>query len=176
MPGGEDSDGLPDAQEDDGELEDAPGNAGGDPSEADKKDSEDVGVDPENRDYWTFNGDVLVRHHVSPRLTLFDISKHSTEDLPIPLKYIDVMRRTSTDSEAAGETLIEDFWQNCETSLTMPWKGKTIFTILRPKAKRGYIWVEGEERRKKKTTRPGNIMPETWEGMGTKVKNDAIEE
>jgi len=66
VPGGEDSDGLPDAQEDDGELEDAPGNAGGDPSEADKKDSEDVGVDPENRDYWTFNGDVLVRHHVSP--------------------------------------------------------------------------------------------------------------
>ena len=86
------------------------------------------------------------------------------------------MRRTSTDSEAAGETLIEDFWQNGETSLTMPWKGKTIFTILRPKARRGYVWTEGQERRKKTTTRPGNIMPETWEGMGTKAKNDAIEE
>ena len=67
MPGGEDSDGPPDAPEDDSELEDAPGNAGGDPSLADKEDSEDIGVDPDNRDYWTFNCDVLVRHHVSPR-------------------------------------------------------------------------------------------------------------
>lgn len=50
--------------------------------------------DPELKDYWTLTGDVLIIHHLKPRLKLFEPKEGS---LPIPLKYLDIVRRTRTD-------------------------------------------------------------------------------
>ena len=52
------------------------------------------------------NNDVIIRHHVLPRTRLYvPLEKHC----PIPLKFIDVMRKTHTDLEGEDEHKIEDF-------------------------------------------------------------------
>eukprot|EP00973_Karenia_brevis_P049263 6833472-Karenia_brevis.AAC.1 len=42
--------------------------------------------EPGDSDFWTLNSDVLIRHHMKPRSTLF---VPSAEDCPIPWKYVD---------------------------------------------------------------------------------------
>ena len=46
------------------------------------------------KDFWTCSSDVLTRHHREPRTTLF---APKAEPCPLPLEYLDVLRRTETN-------------------------------------------------------------------------------
>ena len=59
------------------------------------------------RDFWSIQGDFIHRHHIESRVQLH-VPKEET--LPIPLKYVDVMRSTHTDLDAAQEKRTDDYW------------------------------------------------------------------
>jgi hypothetical protein len=123
-------------------------------------------------DFWSFPGDTVIRHHVNPRTTLF---VPSDEDCPIPVKYIDVMRRTYTDLDTMAENTIDDLWtEDGARALSNPWKGKTVFHILRPPAPPGYRWVESRLTKLQQTTRPDSIWPEVWQSLSKKQKQVEI--
>ena len=65
------------------------------------------GDDQELKDYWSLTRDMLVIHHLKPRLKLFE---PTAENIPIPLKYLDILRVTRTDLDTLGEDHIEDIW------------------------------------------------------------------
>ena len=122
--------------------------------------------------FWSFPGDTVIRHHVNPRTTLF---VPTDEDCPIPVKYIDVMRRTYTDLDTMAENTIDDLWtEDGAKALSNPWKGKTVFYILRPPAPPGYRWVEGRLTKVQQTTRPDSIWPEVWQSLSKKQKQVEI--
>ena len=88
-------------------------------------------------------------------------------DCPIPLKYLDVHRVTTTDLESQTERDIEDCWMetNAERDLSAPWLGRTSFLLLRPPPKKGHEYVKGRLTRKQKTSRPGNVYTEVWSSL-----------
>ena len=91
----------------------------------------------------------------------------------MPLKYIDVGRRTYTDVETPiEESEISDCWTTPDASreVSSDWTGRTCFNILRPKPPQGYYWVEGRLTKRQKTTRPDNVWPEVWKALGRKEK------
>ena len=49
--------------------------------------------DSDSADFWAFNGTMLVRHHITPRDTLF---VPTDDNCPMPLEFIDVHRHTLT--------------------------------------------------------------------------------
>ena len=59
------------------------------------------------KDFWSFPGDTIHIHHVVPRTTLF---VPTDENCPIPVKLLDVMRRTYTDIEDKAEHDVEHLW------------------------------------------------------------------
>ena len=54
-------------------------------------------------DVWTITGEFIHRHHVEPRVKLYE------ESFPIPLKYIDVTRTTYTSLDVMLEKTV--WWQ-----------------------------------------------------------------
>ena len=62
--------------------------------------------EPVEQDFWSFNGEALIRHHRIPRSTLF---VPSDPESPLPTKYLDVLRTTFTDLETEVEKRMEDF-------------------------------------------------------------------
>ena len=92
------------------------------------------------KDFWSVSDDCLIIHHVKERETLYVPDEASC---PIPLKYLDVMRRTHTGLESAEESKIEDYWWDAGAKrLSAPWIGKTVFYYLKPPAPSCYEWVE----------------------------------
>ena len=78
-----------------------------------------------------------------------------SENCPIPVKYLDVLRRTYTDIESKDENDIEDLWtDDGAKALSESWRGKTVFTLLKPRAPPGYNWMTG------RLNDPENIQ--TW--------------
>ena len=47
-------------------------------------------------DIWALNSDVIIRHHRVPRTKLFSLHEEGIS-VPIPVRYVDVMRRTEMD-------------------------------------------------------------------------------
>ena len=113
-------------------------------------------------------GDMLIRHHRQQRLSLF---VPDDQNLPIPLKYIDVTRQTETSLESPSEKFITDYWNvtrdnpaggdpmRANRRLSEPWTGRTIFYLLRQPLPEGWEWVQGRPTRKQKTNRPPTIWP-----------------
>lgn len=59
-------------------------------------------------------------------------------ELPIPIKYIDIVRETGTDLPVMLEAKINDLWYGCgHKQLSDFWAGKTTFWLLNPKEKKG---------------------------------------
>ena len=56
---------------------------------------------PPSRDYWSLSNWCLTRHHVDQRTKLFVFGE--TTKPPVPIEFIDVGRRTFTDSEYPRE-------------------------------------------------------------------------
>ena len=94
--------------------------------------------------------------------------------MPIPLKYIDVMRVTYTNLEDKAEHRISDIWcrADADTELSLPWIGTTQFcVILRPRPPDGYKWISGRLTRVQTTSRPDNIWPDIWQSMSKQFGN-----
>ena len=81
-------------------------------------------------DTWHIVGESLVRKHNTPRKTLY---VPTPEEMPIPLKYIDVFRFTNTDLPSKSEATVHDFWTSGPIELSDDWIGTTKFHLLRPK-------------------------------------------
>ena len=89
-------------------------------------------------DFWSIAGNYFYRHHVEPRVKLYVPKK---EIFPIPLRYIDVIRRTHTTFDVLQESQTDDYWNfHCDRNLSDPWTGVTQFTRLNEKAPGGYMW------------------------------------
>ena len=90
-------------------------------------------------DFWSVTETQLIRHHSNLRTTLYVPSED--DNCPIPLKFLDVARRTYADFEAGGpgektETEIQDCWRDDgDKELKAPWYGKTIFLLRLPPMK-----------------------------------------
>ena len=137
-------------------------------------DDDDPFEETEELDEWSFSGDTLIRIHRSPRKSLF---KPDRADMPVPQRFLDIMRTTETDLSDHSESKVRDYWTGTERKeLSEPWKGRTIFFIRRPKPPSGYTWVNGRLVKMQTTTRPGDILPELWFNMSQKEKKAAIEE
>lgn len=125
-------------------------------------------------DTWSITDDLLIRHHNTPRTKLF---MPDEIECPLPLKYLDILRRTETDSDYQVERTIRDFWIEAgPRELSTAWVGRTCFTMLRPKPPSGYKWVEGRLTKMQQTNRPDSVWPEMWQHMSKKQKKCEIEE
>ena len=93
------------------------------------------------QDFWTIRHDVLIRTHRAPRVKMFSLSE---DTCPVPLRYVDVMRRTETDLEDLAERQIDDYWIGTDTpktrDLSNSWVGKTTFFLLRPNPGPKHMW------------------------------------
>ena len=67
---------------------------------------------PSAQDYWTLQGDMLTCHHRRQRAKLF--VPHD-QNMPIPIRYVDVIRHTETSLESPSE---KNVMETCVT--TMP--------------------------------------------------------
>jgi len=144
-----------------------------DPTQSDEERQREPPAPTHPPDTWQINNDVLIRIHSTPRTKLFQPDE---VDCPIPTKYLDVMRRTETDTEHLAERHIRDYWfDDGPRDLSEPWTGRTIFNLLRPEPPHGYIWIDGRLTKKQATTRPDSVWPETWRTLSAKNRRLEIE-
>lgn len=130
-------------------------------------------LDQVSADTWEIPGDIIIREHHTPRTKLF---VPEDADFPTPGKYIDILRTTETNIEEKAEAEIKDFWTEVgPRKLSVPWTGRTLFQILRPKPPDGKKWVAGRLTKIQATTRPDSIWPEIWQRMSAKQKKEEIE-
>ena len=86
------------------------------------------------------------------------------ESFPIPLRYIDATRATSTTLDVMLERRIDDYLiternRDLSDSLT----GFTRFTIMDEKTPDGYTWSWERLTKKQTTSRPDYLWPENME-------------
>ena len=55
-------------------------------------------------DFWSITGEFIYRHHVEPRVKLYVLKE---ESFPIPMKYIDVTRKTHTPLDMLLEKILK---------------------------------------------------------------------
>ena len=111
-------------------------------------------------DFWSMSGNFIYRHHVEPRVKL---NSPRDESFPIPLRYIDVTRATSTTLDVKQGRRIEDYWDiEGSRDLSDSWTGFTRFTLLEEKPPEGYMWSGRTLTRKQLTPRPDRFWPELW--------------
>ena len=78
---------------------------------------------------------------MTPRTEMFFPTE---ENLPFPLKYLDVQRHHHTNLSSQSEALIADYWPvAAPRELSAPWTGKVVFYLLRPDPGPHHEWVEG---------------------------------
>ena len=130
-------------------------------------------VPSETKDFWRCTNEVITIHHRTPRTKMF---VPTDDNMPIKLKYVDILRRTTTSIKDFKFKEIRDFWTTpgSDIELEEPWTGYTTFELLRPAAKKNHHWVYGRETQTQKTTRPGDVHPEEWPNMSAKNKQAAI--
>lgn len=143
--------------------EGAPSVEGGELSDADTVASEETKYLPE---FWWITRDVLIRFHNKPRRTLCTPNEDPDDPSPIPLRFIDIMRRTTTSCASKAEAIIEDFrvgYADEHRELSDEWVGQTMFYLRRPAAKKGYEWQSCRETKvQAASTRPNNVWVEVW--------------
>ena len=121
-------------------------------------------------DFRSMSGNFIYRHHVEPRVKLYVPREAS---FPIPLKYIDVTRATSTSLDVMLEKVIDDYCNVDEgRKLSDTWTGFTKFTILDEKSPDGFSWSGRRLTRKQTTSRPDSLWPEIWKKMCRKRRSD----
>ncbi len=119
----------------------------------------------EQTDFWSMpNNDMIIRTHVTPRTSLF---VPTSENCPVPIEWLDIIRETHTDLDHPKLQQIEDYWTVDKRSgkardLEEEWIGKAKFFLLHPQPKAGYEYQSGRLTKIKQTTRPPTVWPETW--------------
>ena len=92
------------------------------------------------------------------------------ESFQIPLKYIDVVRSTHGDLDAAQEKRIDDYWNVDENrSLSDSW---TDFTLLNEISPKGYMWSGRRMTNIQTTSRPDHIRSDAWTRMEKQRKEE----
>ena len=92
-------------------------------------------------DTWSIEGDFIDRHHVEPRVRLF-VPKE--ESFPVPLKYVDVTRKTHATLDVMQQKCINDHWNDDgDRTLSHSWAGFKKFTSLNEKPPPGFLWSAG---------------------------------
>ena len=106
------------------EREDLQGESDGSPPQ------DSLPCDGEARNgFWSISGNYSYRHHVDPRVKLYVPRE---EAFPIPLRFFDVVRTTSTTLDVMLERRIDDNWSiEGDQDLSDAWTGFTRFTILK---------------------------------------------
>ena len=119
-------------------------------------------------DFWTISGEFIYRHHVEPRVKLF---MPREETFPIPMKHIDVARRTHTSIDVLLEKQIEEYWNvDGDRELSDAWTGLTRFVLLKERPPEGYTWSGCRLTRKQTTSRPDDVWPYMWKFMSDAAK------
>ena len=120
--------------------EDCSGELQGEPGESQPTEWTD---DAEARaDLWSTQGDFIYRHRNEPRVYLY-VSKE--EAFPIPLKYIDVARSTSTDLDVMQGKRVDDYWNvDSNRRQSGSWRGFTKLTLMKEILTKGNMWSWGE--------------------------------
>ena len=107
--------------------------------------------------FWSMSGNCICRNHVEPRVKLY-VSREAS--FPIPLKYIDVTRATSTTLDVMLEKNINDYWNvDGDRELSDTWTGFTRFTTLDEKPADGFSRSRRRLTRKQTTSRPDTLWP-----------------
>ena len=149
--------------------EDLQGNSEKSQSKDETKDDKEA-----RNDFWSIEEDFIYRYHVEPRIQLY-VPK-GEETLPIPLKYVYVIRTTHTNLNVLQESRIDDYWNvDVDRSLLDSWTGFTKVTILNEKPLKGYLWSGGRLAKIHATTRPDYLWPEIWSGMSEAAQNRKTE-
>lgn len=124
---------------------------------------------------------MLTRHINQPRRALFS-STESSDDCPMPFKYVDAWRQTSTNLDQEYENSILDVWVGNETDneqLSEPWVGTVKFFLVEKRPKKGYMWFCGREaRRIQDSPRPDYMWVEDWQLItkDAKLKQSTLKE
>ena len=120
--------------------EDCSGELQGEPGESQPTEWTD---DAEARaDLWSTQGDFIYRHRNEPRVYLY-VSKE--EAFPIPLKYIDVARSTSTDLDVMQGKRVDDYWNvDSNRRQSGSWRGFTKLTLMKEILTKRNTWSWGE--------------------------------
>ena len=93
-------------------------------------------------------------------------------------------RITETDLESQAESRTSDLWYRQDEidaegvlprDFSSPWRGQTMFHLLRPAPCPGYRWAQGRLTHIQKTQRPDNVTPEAWLLLSHKQKQIAID-
>ena len=129
-------------------------------------------------DTWIVKSHIIIRVHRVPRLSLFRPDEEGAK-LPIPLKFLDVMRITETDLLDAAENQIKDHWPHpMSKSLSDSWTGTTTFFLRMPPPPPGQKWIAGRlvPIRKGARTEHMRILPEIWRSMSNNERLQAEEE
>ena len=107
-------------------------------------------------------GDSIYRHREEPRL---ELCTPENEALPIPLKYVAVMRRTRSTVDNVSENVIHDIWPEAEdVNLSEDWTRTARFQILRTRFE-GYIWVSGRPAKVQKITKPDSLWSKSLDAV-----------
>ena len=86
--------------------------------------------------FWSISGNYSYRHHVEPRVKLY-VPREET--FPIPLRFFDVVRSTTTTLDVMLEHHIDDNWSiEGDQDLSDAWTGFTLFTLLDEETPDGY--------------------------------------
>ena len=130
------------------------------------------------QDSWIIKGGLLKKIHRQPRYRKFIPTE---ENCPIPLKYIDITRKTETTIKDKNEALSYDCWYDQpEVKLSEPWIGTTTFYLIPERPPQGYTRVPhvlgGELVKIQKTRRPGNIMKSEWSLIKKSIREQMTEE
>ena len=81
------------------------------------------------------------------------------ETLPIPLKYVNVMKQIQTSFNNVSENMINDLWTETKgVNLSEEWTGIAGFQILRARLLEGHKWCNGRPSKIQKTSRPDRKM------------------
>ena len=89
------------------------------------------------------------------------------QEFPVPLKHVDVVRRTHTGLDVLQECQTDDFWNgDGDRILSWQWTGFTLFILLSNNPLRGYTWSERgiDEDSSNVQAR----WPEIWSGISQK--------
>ena len=140
-----------------------------------------------DRDYWSIQGDYLVRTHKVPRTTLFTPLEVPNEPPPIAINNIEVLRTTKprfSGTQWPTMEIIEDCWTARPSDAkpllapsdgsTLTWTGETVFERVLPKPPKGKVWCGTElVRHRAGTRRAQDIHPLHWWLMSTSARLNA---
>ena len=100
-------------------------------------------MDADGLDFWTINNGYVLRHHKTLRTKLFTVTEEGPEKCPIPMKWMDVLRHTTTTLPDRKTRFTGEYWvAEGDRDLEESWAGHTRFSIISLLPKFGFTYVD----------------------------------